>query len=102
MDIVSSWLKDQEIEFTEKFILSGVSKRGWASYLASAIDQRVIAFIPIVFDFLNMHDSLHSHYKSLNRAYSFVVYDYFSFGITLNLDTTRQYDLYKLIDPYCN
>jgi PhoPQ-activated pathogenicity-related protein len=41
----------------QKFVLAGESKRGWATWLAGALDDRdrVAAIVPIVFNGLNMH-----------------------------------------------
>jgi PhoPQ-activated pathogenicity-related protein len=51
LDAVQMFSKDIRIQPPKKFVLSGISKRGWAAWLASAVDtNRVIAFIPIVFD----------------------------------------------------
>ena len=56
MDMVQGFTKKIRVQSPEKFILSGISKRGWTSWLASAVDtRRVIGFIPIVFDFIDIN-----------------------------------------------
>jgi PhoPQ-activated pathogenicity-related protein len=56
MDIVQGFSKRIRVQTPQKFILSGISKRGWTSWLAAAVDtKRVIGFIPIVFDFIDIN-----------------------------------------------
>jgi PhoPQ-activated pathogenicity-related protein len=47
------------------FVLSGISKYGWACWLAAAVDNRVEAIIPIVIPVLNMSRVFYELYQSL-------------------------------------
>ena len=38
-----------------KFMVAGVSKRGWATWTTMAVDKRVFAAVPIVMDLLNLN-----------------------------------------------
>jgi PhoPQ-activated pathogenicity-related protein len=42
----------------QDFIVSGGSKRGWTTWLTAAVDDRVKAIVPIVFDALNLGNQL--------------------------------------------
>ena len=53
MDLTIEFLKSMNYNFVEKFIVSGKSKRGWTAWLLTAVDRRVIAQAPIVFDMIN-------------------------------------------------
>lgn len=53
MDVVEKFLKTQNVSHSGKFIASGVSKRGWTTFLITAADKRVVASVPIVYDVLN-------------------------------------------------
>lgn len=64
MDIVGDFLRTLNIGSSDKFIVSGNSKRGWDTWLITAIDKRVIASIPIVFDILNWNKVM-NFYSSL-------------------------------------
>ena len=65
-------LRSLKKEFTgtdyriDKFIVSGVSKRGWAAWLATIADQRIAAIIPIVIDIYNIN----AQFSKLNKVYT--------------------------------
>jgi PhoPQ-activated pathogenicity-related protein len=38
----------------ESFLIAGASKRGWTTWLTPAVDERIVAIVPIVMPMLNM------------------------------------------------
>ena len=52
----------------ERFVVSGVSKRGWTTWLAAAVDERVVGIAPIVFDVLNMEASIRHHFAAYGTS----------------------------------
>lgn len=82
-----------------EFVVSGGSKRGWTAWLTTAMDKRVIATIPIVFDALKFEDSLHNHFKSYGY-WSPALADYASEGLLRKLGTDEAQDLFLITDPY--
>ena len=81
-----------------QFVLSGASKRGWTTWLTSAVDDRVCAMVPAVFDALNIVQSFKHHYG----AYGFwapAVGDYEEIGIFDWLIYPEIYDLMAVVDP---
>ena len=48
----------------EDFVVGGASKRGWTTWLTGAVDERVVAIIPIVIDALNVSQLMRHHFAS--------------------------------------
>ncbi|NLY01119.1 MAG: PhoPQ-activated pathogenicity [Rhodopirellula sp.] len=83
----------------DKFVVAGGSKRGWTTWLTGAVDDRVVAIVPIVIDVLNAEKSIRHHWA----AYGFwapAIHDYQTHGILARLDAPASDDLYRLVDPY--
>ncbi len=107
MDTITALIKslDQEAssgedgKVVDKFVVAGGSKRGWTTWLTGAVDDRVVAIIPIVIDVLNTRASMLHHHA----AYGFwapSVGDYVAHRIMERMDDPRTAELYKLVDPY--
>jgi PhoPQ-activated pathogenicity-related protein len=81
----------------DKFVVAGGSKRGWTTWTTAAVDDRVVAIVPMVIDVLNNEKSLEHHF----RAYGFWAP---AIGDYVNLHSwsgTPQYTaLMKIEDPY--
>lgn len=83
----------------DKFVVTGASKRGWTTWLTGAIDDRVVAIVPIVIDVLNTDESMRHHFG----AYGFwapAIGNYVQHHIMERLDHPRLQQLYELVDPY--
>ena len=95
MDMVQEFAKSkQEIS---GFVISGGSKRGWTAWLASEMDSRAKAVVPMVIDVLNVRPSMHHHYN----AYNFWAPAIGSYKKLMPLlDTKGMDDLLKIVDPY--
>jgi PhoPQ-activated pathogenicity-related protein len=86
----------------ESFIVSGASKRGWTTWLASATDPRVSFAVPVVADLLNMEPSFVHHYAYYNGTFSTAVRDYVNEGI-LNINNFGKDNiksLLSIVDPF--
>ena len=101
MDATTEFLRTEEAGGYEinEFVVSGGSKRGWTTWLTAAIDDRVKAIIPIVFDALKFEDSLHNHFKSYGY-WSPALADYAAEGLLQKLGTDEVQDLFIITDPY--
>lgn len=86
----------------DSFIVAGGSKRGWTTWLASAVDPRVSFAVPIVADLLNMEESFAHHYAYYNGTFSAAVKDYVNAGILNinNFGTDGIDSLLSIVDPY--
>ncbi len=83
----------------DRFVVGGASKRGWTAWTTAAVDQRVVAIVPVVIDLLNIEPSFEHHY----RAYGFwapAVHDYEEMGIMRWRGTPQFAKLLAIEDPY--
>jgi PhoPQ-activated pathogenicity-related protein len=83
----------------DQFVVAGGSKRGWTTWLTGAVDDRVVAIIPIVIDVLNTKVSMTHHFA----AYGFwapSVGDYVVHNIMQRMNDPRLQALYEIEDPY--
>ena len=83
----------------EKFVVAGGSKRGWTTWCTAAVDQRVVAAIPIVIDVLNVNASMR-HHAGAYGFYSLAVGDYFEHKIMQRVNDPKLKLLYDIEDPY--
>ncbi|HVS62426.1 MAG TPA: PhoPQ-activated pathogenicity-related family protein [Thermoanaerobaculia bacterium] len=82
-----------------RFVVAGGSKRGWTTWTTAAVDDRVVAIVPIVIDLLNVVPSFEHHY----RAYGFyapAVGDYEREGIMEWQDTPEYRRLVEITEPF--
>ena len=83
----------------ERFVVSGISKRGWTSWLAAAVDERVVGIAPIVFDLLNMEASIRHHFAAYGH-FSQAVAEFTLHGILPRLGEPAVNALLQVADPY--
>jgi PhoPQ-activated pathogenicity-related protein len=82
-----------------RFILTGVSKRGWTAWLAAASDRRVIGVAPAVIDLLNIEAQLELQlgaYGELSES----LRDYTHRRIPERFATDRGQALLRIVDPF--
>jgi PhoPQ-activated pathogenicity-related protein len=89
------------------FIVTGASKRGWTTWLTPAVDSRVRAIVPYVFDVLNAGVQLPHHkdtYVGVTQdivgGYSNAIQDYTNFHVFDRLSTPQGQALQRIVDPY--
>ena len=83
----------------ETFTLTGASKRGWTTWLTSAVDPRVAALAPMLFDILDMEPQL-AHQRRVWGAPSPQIADYTERDIDARLDSEAGRALQAMVDPY--
>jgi len=81
------------------FVMVGFSKRGAITTLTGAVDQRVKAIAPGVYDFLNMAPHMEHHYSSYG-SYSPGLIDYVNYDFVRRVRTPEGQDLLTVNDPY--
>lgn len=82
------------------FIVSGVSKRGWTTWLSAIVDSRVDAITPFVIDALNTRKVLGHMYKTYGNNWPIAFYPYYRFDLDKQLDTVPFFNLMNIVDPY--
>ena len=101
MDAVSEMMASEigGARTVNKFVVAGGSKRGWTTWLTGAMDDRVIAIIPVVIDVLNADASMRHHFA----AYGYwapAIGNYVQHRIMERIDHPRLRAAYRLVDPY--
>lgn len=83
----------------DRFTVTGASKRGWTTWLVSAVDARVEALAPMVIDVLNMGPQMQHQLFSFGR-YSEQIEEYTRRGIQRQMTSSLGQALTRLVDPY--
>ncbi len=83
----------------DQFVVAGGSKRGWTTWTTAAVDNRVVAIIPLVIDMLNVSPSFRHHLEVYGK-YARAVGDYEAEDI-MSRDGSAEYEaLKKIVEPY--
>jgi len=90
---------EQSFQTPKGFIVMGASKRGWTTWLFSAIDKRVKGIAPLVFDNLNFAEQMR-HQIECYGAYSEQILDYTKLRLQEKLQTEIGQRLVEIVDPY--
>jgi len=98
MDAVQSFAATINVQVPTRFAISGASKRGWTTWLTPAVDNRIVAIIPIVMPIPNMVLVITNLWRSLGE-WSFALKDYLQMNIMASLYTPEFQDLANIIDP---
>jgi len=99
MDAVQEFSTQEWKQPITKFVVGGGSKRGWTSWLAAAVDKRVVAITPMVYDNLNLAQQM-PHQLEVWGQYSSQIQDYTRIGLQEKLGTPRGQELARMVDPY--
>lgn len=99
MNAVQEFMSRNKHHDITRFVVSGASKRGWTTWLTSAMDSRVVALGPMVIDVLNMPKSLNYQIAAYGK-YSDQIEDYVKLGILDDIRTETGNALVTMIDPY--
>lgn len=100
MDAIQLAANDLNLPQTpNEFVLAGFSKRGGITWLSAAVDNRVIAISPGVFDTLNLAPSIENHrltYGDFGEVYT----NYIKRNVLDRLRTREGQELSNVVDPY--
>ncbi len=100
MDAVSDYFSKKGISL-KGYTVTGASKRGWTTWLTSAVDGRVKAIAPMVYNNLNVPEQVRNQVKLLG-SFSPELKDYYQrglFDLLLKGDKVAL-EAVRLIDPF--
>jgi len=84
----------------DSFVVAGGSKRGWTTWLVGAVDNRVIAIVPLVIDALNSEVITRHHFEAYG-FFSPALNDYVRHGLFPHKVGTPEYrEILQIEDPY--
>lgn len=99
MDAITDVVKDKYNKTLDSFVVGGASKRGWTTWTTAAVDDRVVAIVPVVIDLLNLVPSFEHHW----RNYGFwapAVGDYVREGVMEWVRTPEFDRMMEITEPY--
>lgn len=99
MDAVQEFSKSEWQLDVERFTVTGASKRGWTTWLTSAVDKRVERLAPMVIDVLNMGLQM-KHQLATWGKFSEQIEDYTRRGIQEQFASEGGQTLNRIVDPY--
>lgn len=99
MDALQAFAKQRLPAPIERFVVTGASKRGWTSWLVAAVDARVAAIAPRVFDMVNIPEQL-PHQLASWGTYSEMLRPYVQPGLPNFLGTPAGRRLVEMVDPF--
>lgn len=83
----------------DSFIVTGLSKRGWTTWLSAIADPRVEAIVPFVIDLLGTRDGLDHMYQSYGGNWPIAFYPYYQEEIDKKIKSVGFTKLMQVSDP---
>jgi PhoPQ-activated pathogenicity-related protein len=99
MDAVQAFAQSEHQQKIGQFVVTGASKRGWTTWLTGAVDPRVKAIAPMVFDMLNMPAQTEWAQLAYGRQ-SEQIRDYTDLDLTRRIGEPGMVKLREWVDPY--
>lgn len=103
MDVVQQCLRREKDLEIKRFVVTGVSKRGWTTWLTGASnDPRVLAIAPVVIDTLNMRRQMQYQIETWGE-FSPSIGDYTARNLVRKDETDLpafKEHLWTIVDPY--
>ncbi len=96
MDLAQKELKPWQIN---RFIATGLSKRGWATWHAALVDTRIVAIAPFVADQLNFNEVLEHTYQVYGKNWPIAFTPYYREGLGQERQAPNFEKLMVIEDP---
>ncbi len=98
MDTVQAYAQEHWHADIQGFMVLGVSKRGWTTWLTAAVDPRVKAIAPMSFSMLNIPQQLRLQHNLWGKL-SNQITDYQRTQVTEKVSSGKASGLMQLVDP---
>ncbi len=94
-------LAERELQMLDirRFVVSGISKRAWASWLTAIVDPRVDAVVPFAVDLLSMRDGLVHMYRTYGGNWPLAFRPYYLEEVDRRIETKEFSQLIRIEDP---
>jgi PhoPQ-activated pathogenicity-related protein len=99
MDAVTEVIKSEYSKTVSHYVVGGASKRGWTTWTTGAVDDRVVAIVPVVIDLLNLVPSFQHHWKNYG-FWSPAIQDYEREGVMEWVGTEEFDRMMEITEPY--
>ncbi|WP_158265010.1 PhoPQ-activated pathogenicity-related family protein [Blastopirellula marina] len=99
MDAMQEFAKEKYGITIDGYTVTGASKRGWTTWLVSAVDPRVKGLAPMVIDTLNMEAQLKHQIASYGKP-SQQIHDYTERNLHQRMMSDEGAKLRTIVDPY--
>ncbi|RKY04749.1 phenylacetic acid degradation protein [Candidatus Poribacteria bacterium] len=103
MDAVQEFSEEKLGVEVNGFVVTGASKRGWTTWLTAAVDERVKAIAPMVYDNLNLKEQM-KHQLEAWGTFSEQINDYTERNLPQMVVRGENEQLFerlaRLVDPY--
>ncbi len=99
MDVMQAVAAQRGTGTPQRFVVTGASKRGWTTWLTAAVDTRVAAIFPKVYDNLNLPAQM-PHQVEVCGTYSEQISDYTEHDLPAKMNSERGFYLAQMVDPY--
>jgi PhoPQ-activated pathogenicity-related protein len=99
MDAIQQFAKQELGIDVSGFTVGGASKRGWTAWFSAAVDKRIKAIFPMVYDNLWLSKQM-KHQIEVWGKYSEQIWDYTEKNLPQILETEAGNQLGSLVDPF--
>lgn len=98
IDAAMEYLASIGFKKVEDLVVVGASKRGWATWLTGAVDDRVVGILPAVIDVLDIDNSLEQQWEASGDYYP-ILFPYWDRDLPCRFLSPEGQELMAIVDP---
>lgn len=100
MDALQAFCEEAALGRLDGFLVAGASKRGWTAWLTAAVDRRVRAIVPAVYDNLDIPRQLRRQREVFSDGYSPQIEAYVACDLPQKMESPAGAELLRIVDPF--